>query len=128
MIPKILSGEKTIESRWLKTKRAPWGKVKIGETIYFKNSGEPVTIKAAAAKVFQFEDLTPAKVREILKKFGPEIGVEKSFYKLVRDKKYCLLIFLKEPSNVSLFAVSKKGFGAMAGWMTAPSLRLFRSS
>ena len=45
-LPKILSGEKTIESRWLKNKSVPWGRVCIGDTIYFKNTGEPVTAKA----------------------------------------------------------------------------------
>ncbi|MEI7477466.1 MAG: hypothetical protein WCJ81_02865 [bacterium] len=27
LIPKIVSGEKTIESRWYQTKRAPWNTV-----------------------------------------------------------------------------------------------------
>ncbi len=128
MIPKILAGEKTIESRWSKTKRAPWNKVRIGETIYFKNSGEPVTAMARVAKVFQFADLTPQKVKEVLEKFGPEIGVDNSFYKTVRDKKYCLLIFLERPRRVPPFSVSKAGFGQMAAWLTGPTLSPFRSS
>ena len=42
LIPKILSGSKTIESRWYKTKRTPWDKIAKGDTVYFKNSGEQV--------------------------------------------------------------------------------------
>lgn len=68
MIPKILTGEKTIESRWYQTKRAPWGKIAAGETVYFKNSGEPVTAKATVAKVLQFKSLNPEKIKEILEK------------------------------------------------------------
>lgn len=132
MIPKILAGEKTIESRWYKTKRPPWNKIKKGEIVYFKNSGEPVTTRATVAKIFQFSDLTPKKVREILEKFGQEDGIAKekiSFYtKLFADKKYCLLIFLEKPKMVKPFQVSKKGFGAMAAWLTGPSLQLFRFS
>mmetsp|Transcript_61120 Transcript_61120/g.70007 ORF Transcript_61120/g.70007 Transcript_61120/m.70007 type:complete len:95 (+) Transcript_61120:505-789(+) len=39
-IEKIMKKEKNIESRWSQTKRQPWGKVKIGDFIYFKDSGE----------------------------------------------------------------------------------------
>ena len=41
---KILSGEKKIESRWYKSKYPPWGKIRSGEIVYFKDSGEPVSI------------------------------------------------------------------------------------
>lgn len=122
MIPKILSGEKTIESRWYKTRRAPWGKIKVCETVFFKNSGEPVTIKATVVKVFQFLNLTPKRVREILEKFGKEDGISKEkilyFAKLFVDKKYCLLIFLKNPQKVKPFEVNKTGFGAMSAWLS----------
>ena len=48
---KILTGEKKIESRWYKAKYAPWGRIKAGEVVYFKDSGEPVTIKTEVARV-----------------------------------------------------------------------------
>lgn len=128
MIPKILAGEKTIESRWYKTKRMPWGKIRPGDTIYFKNSGEPVTAKAKVAKVLQFSDLSVGKIREILEKYGLEVGVDSSFFETVKDKKYCLLIFITNTRKIRPFSVSKKGFGAMTAWLTGPSLRLFRFS
>jgi len=61
---KILSCEKKIESRWYKAKCAPWDRIKKGETVYFKNSGEPVTIRTEVDKVVQFADLTPARSRK----------------------------------------------------------------
>jgi len=54
LLPKILSGEKTCESRWYKFKRDPWDKVKEGDTLWFKDSGEPVSVKARVRKVSQF--------------------------------------------------------------------------
>ncbi|TRZ55516.1 hypothetical protein D4Q76_00300 [archaeon] len=41
---KILSGKKKIESRWHNSKRAPFGRIIAGETVYFKDSREPVSI------------------------------------------------------------------------------------
>lgn len=132
MIPKILSGEKTIESRWYQTKRAPWGKITAGEAVYFKNSGEPVTIKAKVRKVLEFESLTPGKIKEILEKFGKQDGIEKEkisfFAELFKNKKYCLLIFLKNPRKVKPFDIDKTGFGAMCAWITTKYLELIHQS
>ncbi|RLC32736.1 hypothetical protein DRH13_01250, partial [Candidatus Woesebacteria bacterium] len=60
---KILDGGKTIESRWYKTRRVPWRKIKKNDTVYFKNSGESVTIKTRVSSVVEFEELTPKKVK-----------------------------------------------------------------
>jgi len=43
-------GEKQIESRWYVNKINPWNKVKVGDTVYFKNSGDPVTAKVRVKK------------------------------------------------------------------------------
>lgn len=118
---KILSGEKTIESRWYKFRHTPWGKIKKGDTVYFKDSGEPVIIKAEVAKVLQFPNLTPKKVKEILSKFAKDDGIAReeipNYYKMFEDKKYCLLIYLKDPQKIKPFDIDKTGFGTMASWI-----------
>jgi ASC-1-like (ASCH) protein len=127
---KILSGEKTIESRWYATKRTPWGKVKKGDIVYFKNTGEPVSIKADVKDVLSFSDLTPAKEKYLLLKYGKAIGIEskdmKQFLASFKDKRYCILIVLKNPEKIRPFDISKKGFGAMAAWITIPDIRSIR--
>lgn len=57
LIPKIISGEKTIESRWYKNRIAPWDRISEGDTVYFKDSGEPVSAVATVSKVLQFDNL-----------------------------------------------------------------------
>ena len=47
LLAKILSREKTIESSWYKFKKTPYKNIAIGDTIYFKESGEPVTAREA---------------------------------------------------------------------------------
>ncbi|MEK9134975.1 MAG: hypothetical protein AAB451_01615 [Patescibacteria group bacterium] len=126
LIGKIISGEKKIESRWYKSKRSPWGKIEKGDTVYFKDSGEPVSIKAKVKKVISFSDLTPKKVSQILNKYGKDIGIEKSkipeFVELFKDKKYCLLIFLKNPQKIKPFEINKAGFGNMSAWLTVKNV------
>ncbi len=127
LLPKILSGEKTIESRWYKTKREAFGKVKAGNVFYFKDSGEPVSLKAKVKKVLEFENLTPQKVKEILYQYGQADGLDidkiPGFFGIFKNKKYCMLIFLKNPRKVKPFNIDKKGFGAPRAWLSVNNIR-----
>lgn len=124
---KILSGQKKIESRWYSVKYRPWDNIKKGEIIYFKDSGEPVRIKAEVSNVVQFTDLTPNRVKEILDEYGKDDGIEKEkipeFFERFKDKKYCILIFLKNPTDIDPFEINKKGFGNMSAWITVKSIK-----
>ena len=123
---KILSGQKKIESRWYKSKCSPWGKIGKGDIVYFKDSSESVSIKTEVEKVVSFSDLTPEKVRHILDEYGNDDGIEKNkikeFYELFKNKKYCLLIFLKNPEKIKPFEINKTGFGMMSAWLSVENI------
>ena len=128
---KIANGQKTIESRWYKHRYTPWGKISTGDVVYFKDSGEPITLKATVAKVIRFDDLTPSKVKAILQEHGSEDGLTDSdlphYYELFKDKRYCLLIFLQNVQPVEPFHINKAGYGAMTAWITVPSVEQLRA-
>ncbi len=119
---KVLSGEKRIESRWYSTQRAPWNRIKPGDIVYFKDSGEPVGVRAAVGKVLQISDLTPDKVNRILNEYSHIDGLDKNrmpyFFDLFKDKRYCVLVFLKNAARIEPFNINKKGFGVMSAWIT----------
>lgn len=127
---KVLSGAKTIESRWYKSKYSPWDRIKQGETVYFKDSGMPVTIRAEVDKVLQFSGLTKDKVEELLKVYGADIGINDISDDLdfLKDKKYCILVFLKNPQKIEPFNISKKGFGLMSAWISVEDVSKIRES
>ncbi len=118
---KILAGKKKIESRWYSTKYPPFGRIKVGDFVYFKDSGDSVTIKAEVSKVKQFSDLTSDKVKALLDKYAELDGIEKheieKYFEMFRNKKYCILVFLKNPVPVKPFKVNKKGYGMMSSWI-----------
>jgi len=121
LLPKILTGEKKIESRWYKNKYPPWNNIKKGEIIYFKDSGCPVNVKAEVEKVIQFSDLNSEKVKEILDEYGEQDGLNTNeipnFFEIFKDKKYCMLIFLKNAEEIEPFKINKEGFGMMSAWL-----------
>lgn len=110
----VLSGEKTIESRWSANKIAPYGKIKEGDIIYLKKTGEDITATATAGKVM-FYELTPALAEEIRVKYGKAIGTDKfSDWEPYTHKKYLTLIFLKDVKSISPMP-APKSHGA--GWL-----------
>jgi len=126
LLPKILSGRKTIESRWYKNRYSPWNKIEKGDIVYFKNSGEPVTIEVEVSKVVQYSDLTPVRVKEILSKYGTKdgLGIDEldKYYQMFKKKRYCLLVFLKNPRKINPFEIDKTGYGNMAAWISVDNI------
>lgn len=129
---KILSGRKTVESRWHKTKSAPWDRVKPGDVVYFKDSGCPVCLRAYVSHVKQFPSLTPEKVRHILDEYGEVDGITREnipkFFGMFKDKKYCTIVFLKKAEAIEPFDVDKSGFGSMSSWLVLESIGKIRKS
>lgn len=115
LIPKILSGEKTIESRWYKTRRAPWNAIAQNDTVYFKDSGGPVTAKATVERALFF-DLTQTTAKDIISRYGKRICLRDATGAWA-GKRYCILAFLKNPKPVEPFAIDKTGYGNANAWL-----------
>ena len=124
---KILTGEKTVESRWYKNRSKPWDQIFVGDAIYFKDSGEPVTVRARVTKVLQFANLTARKTKEILSKYGrSDLGIAKDVPSEIKNyfqnKKYCIFIFFDGVQKIKSFQINKTGFGMMAAWLIVDDL------
>ncbi len=118
----ILSGEKSIESRWYRSRKAPFGNIRAGETVYLKEPGKPVSAKCEVEKALFFEHLDKAKIEGIIKKYGSRIGISLSRLGMVKDKKFCTLIFIKNVRRLKTFKISKKGHGNMCAWITLKNI------
>ena len=121
LLDKIIKGEKTIESRWYKSKKTPYGNIKKGDTIYFKNSGDPVTVKAEVEKSLFF-DLRFTDVKEILKDYSKQICIQETAIEKYKDKNYCTLVFLKAVEKIEPFNINKSGYCLMSAWITLENI------
>ncbi|EKE26532.1 MAG: hypothetical protein ACD_4C00250G0004 [uncultured bacterium (gcode 4)] len=123
LIPKILSWEKIIESRWYQTKRTPWDRVKEWDMFYFKDSWKSVTAKAEVSKILQFENLWAKIFEEIIHKYWKDIClINMNYDSWYESKKYCILIFLKKPEKVEPFEIDKTWFWTGCAWITVSDI------
>jgi len=119
-IERIVSGYKTIESRWYVNRISPYNKISKGDQIYFKYVGGEVIAKASTNRVIQFNNLTLAKIGKILQKYGEKIDtINYDYNTWGRRKNYCILIFLINPCWISQpFKICKTGFGMASAWIS----------
>lgn len=125
-IEKIESCEKTIESRWYKSRKAPYKGIDKGDTIYFKESSRPVSLKADVEKVIFYDDLNTEKIREIIKKYGRYICIDESYMENIIDKRYCTLVFIENIEKTAPFDIDKSGFGNMCAWISISDIDSIR--
>ncbi len=128
LLEKIISGEKSIESRWYKMRKTPYGVIKAGDTIYFKDSGEPVTVQATVERVLFFSDLTKEKYKDIIEKYGDAISLKnRNVDDYLKQKyNYVTLVFLKDVKPIQPFSINKKGYGVMAAWITVEDINTIK--
>lgn len=118
-LEKILSGVKTIESRWLANKSAPWGRVAAGDTLFFKRSGGDVEARACVKDVRQYENVDERLACAIIKKHGTALAIDETSLGQWhnRAKTKCCLLFLDDVTHLEPFPIDKTGFGAMSAWL-----------
>ncbi|MCX6825495.1 MAG: ASCH domain-containing protein [candidate division SR1 bacterium] len=129
LIPKILSGEKTIESRRYMMKVAPRNKVNAGDTIYFKDAGKMVTASVEVIKVIQYDNYTDEELHDILNMYAKSIAFSDPLdqvYHRAKPKKYCILMFLKHPKKITPFEIDKTGYGNACAWISLPDIDKIR--
>jgi ASC-1-like (ASCH) protein len=117
-LEKIITGQKTIESRFTKVRCPPFGAISPGDKIYFKKAGGPVIAKGLAEKVMFYSDLNGEKIRDITSAFSDGLQVESSFIDCKQASRYCTLIFLCNVVRVKPFRVDKKD---RRGWVVMKS-------
>lgn len=130
LIPKILSGEKTIESRWYQTRRAPWDRIRTGDVIYFKDAGKQVSVLADVSDVMQFELESIADAEKIVEQYGKEICmVETDPRDWNNLPKYCILVRLRNPIALTeTFTIDRTGFGSGTAWITVPDIDIIKQT
>jgi ASC-1-like (ASCH) protein len=104
----ILTGQKTVESRFMKAKAPPFDRVKSGDKLFFKLSSGPVCAIATAEKVKSFENLTTEKLMELKRQYNHLIKAEEKYWQAKADSRVGFLVWLKDVRRIKPVRINKK--------------------
>jgi ASC-1-like (ASCH) protein len=108
----ILAGRKTIESRFMRTNRAPFGKVAAGDKLFFKITSGPVCATGRAHKVENFENLTAERIDQIERTYNDRIMGRRQYWDQKRRCKKGVLIWLDRVKPIEPIRIDKKDWRA----------------
>jgi hypothetical protein len=113
----VLSGKKTIESRFSRNRCAPYGEVGDGDVILLKEVAGPIC-GIVLARQFWYFDLDSEPMSRIRDRFGAEMGVDETFWSTRADSLYATLIKLDSPASIFPLTCDKRD---RRGWVSLRS-------
>ncbi len=108
----ILDGSKIVESRLTRTRREPFGRIGVGDKIFFKVSSGAVCAVGTVADIKNFSDLTPEKVISLKEKYNHLILGEEDYWLSKADSQFAVLVWLKDVGAIDPIRISKKDWRA----------------
>jgi len=117
----IIAGRKTIEMRLTRTRRAPYGRIRSGDTIYFKQSSGPIRAVARSGKIVTLTDLTPTCIKRLREKHNAKITGSDATWAKKQQARYGTLIWLRDIRETSDGPVVPPLYGA--AWVCDPHRR-----
>ncbi|HIJ71187.1 MAG TPA: ASCH domain-containing protein [Planctomycetes bacterium] len=121
-LDEVLRGRKTIESRFMHTRRPPFAAVAVGDRLLLKVTSGPVCATARVQKVMSFDNLTPERIRQIRHTYNDRIIAPAEYW---TDKRHCkrgVLIWLDRVKPIEPVRIDKKDWRA---WVVLTSQNNF---
>jgi ASC-1-like (ASCH) protein len=104
----ILSGRKTVESRFTRARYSFISQVRRGDMLFLKVSSGPVCGQASVAAVKYFEDLTPEKVAKIKRQYNEHILGSDEYWKSKAGCRFGFLAWLEDIRPMKPTEIAKK--------------------
>jgi hypothetical protein len=99
-LSRILMGVKTIESRFLQVRTAPYGRVAVDDRLLLKRSGGPIAATARVAKVALYDNLTPARVAALIDQYAAGLCLDDDVLDRAQRSRYAVLIWLSDVTPI----------------------------
>lgn len=104
---RIFHGKKTIESRFSKTRVAPYHRIEAGHIILLKQSSGPVQGIANVSSVRFYGPLKPGEAERLIQEWREGLCVDDDWIQRKRDSAYGSLIFLDRVIQLRPIPVKK---------------------
>jgi hypothetical protein len=118
-LEKLVSGEKTIIIRGATGRKLPYGRVNMGDVLYFiRNNGEGlVRAKANVDRVINSERMTPGESKRFVDENAEELRLSEVQYKKWAGKRYLVLIHVYGIAELEPFKIDRSGYKKMDDWL-----------
>ena len=97
-LDRILDGTKTVESRFLSRRVAPYRQVDAGDLLLLKLAGGPLLATTRVAAVETWDDLKPATAASLIAERRDALQLDAAFADGARQRRYAVLLTLAEVS------------------------------
>lgn len=95
----ILTGKKTVESRFSKAKNPPFGMIGSGDLVYIKPSGKDIIGEFRVKKVIFFDGLDLDDLDDLRKRYGEQMSVGSDYWDRNKNARFGTLIFIGDSSR-----------------------------
>lgn len=112
-------GKKTMVGRAFNGRRSPYGKVKLGDILYFtENDGKQIIYgRGRATVVYDSPKLTHEESEAMLEKFRRDLWLSEAQFRRMSGKRYLVLVTVDRFQEVPHFRFTRRAFHTLDDWI-----------
>jgi len=112
-------GDKTMVARAYNGRRSPYGKVKVGDTLYFtENDGRQIIYgRGGVIKVFDSPKLGHEESEAMLEQFRKPLWLSEAQFLRMAGKRYLVLVTVDRFQEVPRFRFTRRDFHTLDDWI-----------
>lgn len=118
-LEKLIEGKKTEIIRGAAGRKMPYGKVAVGDVLYFiNNNGEgEIKAKARVMNVLNSEKLTKTESESLVQDNQDKLQLTDKQFSRWAGKRYIVLIEVDDVEKVEPFKINRDDYGNMDDWL-----------
>ena len=115
----FLSGKKSMIIRGATGRKLPYGRVSVGDELYFINNNAEgqVKSKGVVSYVFNSEKMEKEESIALIKKYQDKLQLTDKQFAKWSEKRYIVLIEVNKIEELTPFAIDKSNYGNMDDWL-----------
>jgi hypothetical protein len=115
----LLRGKKSMVIRGAAGRKMPYGRVEVGDALYFINNNAEGLIKAKALvkNVYNSEKMTREESLGLVERNQDKLRLTEKQFKRWAGKRYIVLVAVGDVVQVESFAFDKSDYGNMDDWL-----------
>lgn len=121
----LLAGTKTMILRGAAGRKMPYGRVWVGDVLYFINNNSEglVRAKGIVKSVINSEPLSPAESEKLIDCYQDKLQMNEAQLKRWAGKRFLVLIEVEDVQALEAFKINKSQYGNMDDWLPVEDIK-----